>query len=53
MKGESMLRSVAAIALAVLSGVASAQGFPSRPLRILVPFPPRRQLLTGAKPEGR
>jgi tripartite-type tricarboxylate transporter receptor subunit TctC len=26
--------------LAVLCGVASAQGFPSRPLRILVPFPP-------------
>ena len=35
-----MLRSFAAMLLAVLCGVASAQGFPSRPLRILVPFPP-------------
>jgi tripartite-type tricarboxylate transporter receptor subunit TctC len=40
MKGENMLRSVTAILLAVLCGVVSAQGFPSRPLRILVPFPP-------------
>ena len=35
-----MLRSIAAILLALLYTVASAQGFPSRPLRILVPFPP-------------
>ena len=35
-----MIRSVLALLLAVLCGVASAQAFPSRPLRILVPFPP-------------
>ena len=35
-----MIRSVLAVLLAVLCGVASAQSFPSRPLRILVPFPP-------------
>lgn len=39
LKGN-MLRPVIAIVLAALCGVASAQGFPSRPLKILVPFPP-------------
>ena len=35
-----MFRLVVASLLAALCGIASAQGFPSRPLRILVPFPP-------------
>ena len=35
-----MFRLAAAILLCAASGLALAQGFPSRPLRILVPFPP-------------
>lgn len=35
-----MLRSLFAILLAALCGLAAAQSFPSKPLRILVPFPP-------------
>jgi len=35
-----MIRSVLAMLLAALCGVASAQAFPLKPLRILVPFPP-------------
>ena len=35
-----MTRSLLAILLAIFFGVASAQPFPSKPLRILVPFPP-------------
>lgn len=35
-----MLRSAIALLLCAVSGFVSAQGFPSRPLRILVPFPP-------------
>lgn len=35
-----MIRHAAALLLMVMCGIASAQGFPSKPLRILVPFPP-------------
>jgi tripartite-type tricarboxylate transporter receptor subunit TctC len=35
-----MIRAILSILLAILCGAASAQPFPSRPLRILVPFPP-------------
>ena len=35
-----MLRSLFAILLAALCGLATAQSFPSKPLRIFVPFPP-------------
>ena len=35
-----MIRSVLAILLCTLCGVAAAQAFPSKPLRVLVPFPP-------------
>jgi tripartite-type tricarboxylate transporter receptor subunit TctC len=35
-----MFRAAIALLLCAVFGVASAQGFPSRPLRILVPFPP-------------
>ncbi|OGA06332.1 MAG: hypothetical protein A3D95_11875 [Betaproteobacteria bacterium RIFCSPHIGHO2_12_FULL_69_13] len=35
-----MIRSVIGLLLAALCGLASAQSFPSKPLRILVPFPP-------------
>lgn len=35
-----MIRSILAVLLAALCSLASAQTFPSRPLRILVPFPP-------------
>jgi len=35
-----MLRFVIATLLAALCGISTAQGFPSRPIRILVPFPP-------------
>ncbi|TAN54361.1 MAG: tripartite tricarboxylate transporter substrate binding protein [Betaproteobacteria bacterium] len=35
-----MIRSIVSLGLALACGLAAAQGFPSRPLRILVPFPP-------------
>jgi tripartite-type tricarboxylate transporter receptor subunit TctC len=35
-----MNRIVAALALCVLAGAASAQGYPSKPIRVLVPFAP-------------
>ena len=35
-----MLRTALAILFAALCGAVSAQTFPSKPLRILVPFPP-------------
>ena len=35
-----MIRFALAVLLAALCGVASAQAFPSKPMRILVPFPP-------------
>jgi tripartite-type tricarboxylate transporter receptor subunit TctC len=35
-----MLRSLFALLLAALCGLATAQSFPSKPLRIFVPFPP-------------
>lgn len=45
-----MIRSVLAILLAAVCAAASAQSFPARPLRILVPFQPGDlQLLLGEK----
>ena len=40
MKEANMFRPAIGLLLAAVFGVAAAQGFPSRPLRILVPFPP-------------
>ena len=38
--GLTVLRSMAAIALLALASVASAQQYPSRPVKLIVPFPP-------------
>src|SRR5687768_13312129 len=38
--GDSMKRLVALFLAVILSGAAGAQGYPSKPVRFVVPFPP-------------
>ena len=44
-----MLKLVAAITLSALAGIASAQSYPSRPITLLVPFPPGGSTDTAAR----
>jgi tripartite-type tricarboxylate transporter receptor subunit TctC len=44
-----MIKLVAAAALAVFAGIASAQSFPSRPITLIVPFPPGGSTDTTAR----
>jgi tripartite-type tricarboxylate transporter receptor subunit TctC len=37
---RSLLRSGLALLLAVLATAAAAQGYPTRPVRLVIPFPP-------------
>ena len=47
-----MIRLVAAIAFAILSSGAGAQAFPSRPITLIVPFPPGGSTDTAARIVG-
>src|SRR6185369_14619423 len=44
-----MIKLLAAVALAVFTSVASAQGFPTRPVTLIVPFPPGGSTDTAAR----
>ena len=37
---KSFMRSLTALGMAAVAGVAAAQGFPSKPMRLVLPFPP-------------
>jgi tripartite-type tricarboxylate transporter receptor subunit TctC len=47
-----MIRRIFGLALALLAGVAAAQGFPSRPITLIVPFPPGGSTDTTARIVG-
>jgi len=37
---QSLARFLAFLGMFLIAGIASAQGYPSKPVRLLVPFPP-------------
>src|SRR5258706_7499088 len=44
-----MIRHLAAAALAAFAGLAAAQGYPARPVTLIVPFPPEASTDTAAR----